>query len=113
MPKLTKTLNLPIADDYVPSDGELNNIVYVVCKYTVGWNMRACDLSICLLMAGGQEAIIGDGGITKLAETCEYCWDHIAGEPDDFDADKLFDHIKPFLLEWYNETTPEDRAKTE
>lgn len=109
----TKTLELPVPDDYVPSEGELNNIVYLVCKYTANWPMRTADLSVCLLMAGGQEEIIGNEGLTRLVEqTCEYVWDHICGEPEEPTADQFFDHIKPILQHWYSNTTPEDRANT-
>lgn len=112
MTTTTKTLELPVADDYVPSEGELNNIVYLICKYTVGWQMRTADLAVCVLMAGGQEAIVGNAGLTKLVEeTCEYVWDHICGEPEEPTADQFFDHIKPALQAWYAESTPEERAK--
>lgn len=105
-----KLLGLPVAADYQPSDGELDNLVYLCLKYTVGWPMRQADKAVVLMMAG---EVTGDEGISRVVEqACEYAWDHLAGEPDEFDADKLFDHIKPLLLEWYQNSTPEDRAKT-
>jgi hypothetical protein len=111
---MAKSLELPVADDYTPSAGELNNFVYLVCKYTVGWIPRSCDHDICVMMAGGSDNIKGNEGLSELCmHTCEFCWDHIAGEPEEFDADKLFDHIKPILNEWYANSTVEDRAKTE
>lgn len=109
----TQTLNLPVDDNYSPSDGELNNFVYLCCKYTVGWGMRQADLAICLMLAGGKEAIKGNEGLSKLCDvTCEYLWDHICGEPEEPTAEKLFEHIKPILGEWYNKTTPEQRTNT-
>ena len=103
----TKTLELPVADEYVPGAGEINNIVYLICKYTVGWQMRAVDLQVCQMMAG---EIKGNAGLSKLCDvTCEYVWDHICGETDDFTPEQLFDHMKPHLQQWYNNTTVEER----
>jgi hypothetical protein len=109
-----KSLELNLPDDYKPSAGELDNIVYLVCKYTIGWQMRQCDLAVCVMMAGGQDAIVGNAGLTKLVEvTCEYAWDHLSGEPNTFSPEQLFDHIKPALQGWYQNTDAEERAKTE
>ena len=105
---MEKTLEINVADDYEPSPGEINNFIYLCCKYTIQWAMRTADLQVCTMMA---REIKGNKGLTKLClVTCEYIWDHIAGEPEEFDADKLFDHMKPVLQEWYKNTTPEDRA---
>jgi hypothetical protein len=106
-----KKLEVVTDAEYKPSLGELNNLAYLVFKYGVGWGMRQADLSVCLMMVGGAEAVKGDEGLSKFVYTvCEYAWDHIAGEPEEFDADKLFDHMKPALQEWYKNTTPEQRA---
>ena len=107
----TLSLDLPIPDNYVPSDGELDNIVYLVSKYTINWNMRAVDLAVVLTMSGGASNIKGNAGISRLvAVTCEYLWDHVAGEPADLSVEKMFTHIQPVLFEWYENTTPEERA---
>jgi hypothetical protein len=107
-------LELQLPDDYTPSAGELNNFVYLTCKYTCGWQMRQCDLAVCLLMAGGAEAIKGPEGLTKLCEvTCEYLWDHVCGEPDDVDSEGFFNHVKTALQTWYATSTAEERASTE
>ena len=45
-------LDIGVLDGYEPSAGELDNIVYLVCRYTCGWNMCGADLAICLQMAG-------------------------------------------------------------
>lgn len=104
-PSVTKSLDLPIPEDYVPGEGELNNIVYLICKYTVGWAMRSADLQICKQMVGD---IRGNAGLSRLCEvTCSYLWDHICGEPDDFTPDQLFDHIKPGLQEFFNQSVEE------
>ena len=108
-----KRLGLPIPDDYKPTFGELDNFVYLTLKYTVNWIMRQCDRDICIMMASGADAIVGDIGLSNLChQACEYAWDHIAGEPDEFDSDKLFDHIRPILVRWYENSTPEDREQT-
>ena len=107
------SLDLPIPDNYVPSYGELDNIVYLVCKYTINWPMRVADLSVVLTMAGGPDNIKGNKGISHLVNiTCDYLWDHVMGEPDDISSDKLFSHIQPCLFEWYENTTPDERAVT-
>lgn len=106
----TQALDLPIDDDYVPSKGELDNFVYLCCKYTAGWNMRQADLAVCLMMAND---IKGSEGLTKLCEvTCEFLWDHICGEPKEPTAEQFFDHMKPILKDWYENSTPERRAIT-
>lgn len=105
------SLELPVADDYTPSDGELNNFVYLVCKYTVGWQMRSADLAVCLMMAGGKDNIVGNAGLSRLCETtCEYLWDHICGEPEEASGEAFFEHIKPLLQRWYNEQNAEERS---
>lgn len=104
------SLGLKLPADYKPSSGELDNICYLVLKYTVGWQMRQADLQVCLLMAGD---IVGDEGISRFVEvTCEYAWDHITGSPTEPTAEQLFDSIAPALRTWYENTTPEQRAVT-
>jgi hypothetical protein len=103
-------LNIQVPDDYVPSDGEVNNLVYLTCKYTCGWPMRSVDLLICRQMAGDMR---GAEGISKLVKVaCEYCWDHVCGEPDDVSVEAFFEHVKHFLEHWYENTTPQERSKT-
>ncbi len=109
---MAKSLELPVADDYKPSTGEINNFVYLIMKYTIGWSMRQADLAVCCMMAGGHEMIVGNEGLSLLAEhTCEYTWDHLCGEPEEPTADTLFEHMKPILQEWYKVSTVEERAK--
>lgn len=107
-------LNISVEDDYVPSDGEINNIVYLVCKYTVGWPMRPAGLMVCTTMAGLEGGkITGNAGISCLVRvTCEYLWDHVCGEPETPTTEELFDHIRPALETWYANSTPEERADT-
>lgn len=107
-------LNLP--EDYKLSDGEIDNIVYLTCKYTVQWPMRQVDLQVCKTMAGldKTDPPTGSEAVEKLLrQTCEYLWDHVCGEPDEFDTDKLVEHMVPALNQWYSTTTPEERSKTE
>ena len=52
-------------------------------------------------------------GIDKLVrESCEYAWDHLAGEPDDFSVDDLYEHVKEGFENWYASSTPEERTST-
>ncbi len=107
----TVSLGLPVANDYVPSYNELDNLVYITCKSTINWNMRSADLAVCLMMTGGPSNICGDAGISRLVyNTCEYLWDHITGGDSDLSPRTMFEHIQPFLFEWYESTTPEERA---
>lgn len=104
------SLDIKVPDDYEPSDGEIDNLVYLTCRYTCGWPMRRVDLHICKMMAG---EIRGAEGISRLVSVaCDYCWDHVCGEPEETSAEAFFEHIKPMLEHWYAETTPEDRSKT-
>jgi len=103
-------LNIELSEDYEPSAGEIDNLVYLTCKYTCGWPMRQADLHICRMMAGD---VHGPAGISRLVEiTCEYCWDHVCGEPEDTSTEKFFEHMKPMLEHWYANTTREERSKT-
>ena len=103
-----KFKNVP--KNYKPSAGELDNLVYLICKYGANWEMKQADLSVCLMMAGET---IGPEGIKHLVEvTCEYLWDHICGEPTEPTAKQIQKHVEPLLEEWYSKTTPEQRAIT-
>jgi hypothetical protein len=107
------TLGLPIADDYAPSYGELDNLAYLTCKYTIGWGCRVTDLKVCLSMAGGQDNIVGDAGISRFVSViCDYLHDHICGEPEDPTPAQLFSHIKPLLVNWYQNSTVASRSDT-
>jgi len=101
-------LNLP--ENYVPSDGEINNFVYLTCKYTVGWNMRDCDLAVCKMMAG---PIQGSLGLSRLLEvTTEYLWDHICGEPSLISPKEFAEYMVPYFQEFYANSSPEQRSNT-
>jgi len=103
-------LDISVPLDYVPSEGEVDNIVYLVCMYTANWPMRQPDLSICKMMTG---EIVGREGIERLVNVaCEYIWDHICGGPRTPTAKKFFRHMKPLLEEWYSKTSADDRSKT-
>lgn len=120
-------IEITLPSDYRLTDGEIDNIVYLVCKYTVGWPMRQADLAICKYMAGEGTGV---EQIRKLVRvTCEYVWDHICGEPgsgDDEDEEKtreivdenapttenFYNYMAPLLMEWFSKTTQEDRSKT-
>lgn len=105
-------LTTGVPGDYAPSEGEIDNLVYMVCKYTVGWGMRACDLA-AVKMTGPRE-VRGEEGLRALTRAaCEYVWDHICGEPEEPTADDLYAHMAPMLSEWYANSTPEERASTE
>jgi hypothetical protein len=106
---MTDRLKIAVPDDYEPAEGELNNIVYLCCKYGVEWSMRTADFAVCKMMAGSP--VRGAAGISKLVEvTCEYLWDHVCGEPGSFTPESLYEHLRPMLETWYAET---DRAERE
>ncbi len=106
-------LTIDVPEDYEPSEGELNNFVYLVCKYTVNWQIRACDLAVCTMMASTGSPIRGSAGLARLLDvTCEYAWDHLAGEPDEKSPEDFAKHMVPLLEEWYTKSTPEERAVT-
>jgi hypothetical protein len=106
-------LNIDLPADYKPSIGELNNLAYITFKYTVGWRMREADFQVSLLMSGGQDNIAGKDGISNfIMNTCEYAWDHICGEPDQFAPIDLYNHLKPYVEVWYKEYTREERDDT-
>jgi hypothetical protein len=99
-----------VPDDYEVTPGEIDNIVYLTCRYTVGWPYRAVDLAIIQLMTPPGR---GTEYINRLViNTCEYLWDHVCGEPDEFSSEDLVRHIIPLLHEWYTSTTPNLRQDT-
>jgi hypothetical protein len=103
-------LNLP--EDYALTDGEIDNIVYLTCRYTVGWGMRSCDKSVCEMMLGNDKT--GSKCVERLLQiTCEYVWDHICGEPEDPSVEKFVAHMEPLIQEWWSNSTQEERSKTE
>lgn len=105
------SLGLPISDDYQPSHNELDNLMYLTCKGTINWTMRTADFVVCLNMAGGPSNIRGDKGISHFVSiVCDYLWDHIMGEPEAYSPEQLFAHVQPFLFEWYENSTPEERG---
>lgn len=109
-------LVLPLADDYAPSPGELDNLVYLTLKYTVGWQMREADRAVIIgiVVERLQGLPQGPTGISiVVAEACEYAYDHLTGEDPEAKPDKLWKHIKPMIEGWYAKTTPESRAKTD
>ena len=103
-------LGIPVADDYKPNPGELDNIVYLVCRYTANWTMRQTDLIVCLQLAG---EVVGNAGISKLVKVaCEYVWDHICGKPSSPTVDQMLPNMKALFCSWYNTTTIEERNDT-
>lgn len=110
---MTKRLSIDVPENYEPSAGELDNFVYLVCKYTVNYSMRNCDAAVCTMMASTGGLIKGPAGLARLLEvTCEYVWDHLAGEPDEISPGDLIDHMAPLLEEWYSKSTVEERDVT-
>lgn len=91
-----------LADNYRLTDGEINNVVYLTCRFTVDWSMRGCDLAVCRMLVGGE--IVGDSGVLRLIEeTCEYVWDHICGETDEFTPEQLIEHMIPPMVKFFTE----------
>jgi len=104
------TLELPVSDNYNPNAWELNRFVYLISKHTIGCTPRAIDHKMCLMLAGGINHIRGNEGLSKLCQaTCDYLRDHICGL-DETHTQRFFDHVKPLLQEWYNNSTKEERS---
>lgn len=107
---MANEIEVSVPNDYKMSEGEKNNLVYLVCKYTVGWGMRSCDFVACCLMAaqGPQTGVEAIKNLTRVS--CEYVWDHISGKPDNFTPEMLYAHMAEYMNEWYSDSTPEERA---
>lgn len=104
-------LSVVLPEDYELSDGEIDNIVYLCCKYTVQFNMRPADLFVCKKLFGQGKR--GVESVQELIEiTCEYIWDHICGEPDDFTTETLVNHMVPIFNKWFNDSSKEERSNT-
>ena len=79
---------------------EINNIVYLTCKYTVQWMMRPVDLAVIQTML--KQDVAGQEAMDDLMDvTCEYLWDHISGEPDEFKPEDLKFHMVEMLNEFW------------
>jgi hypothetical protein len=101
-----------VPDDYKLGPGEINNIVYLICKHTCGWPMRAADLAVCNMMR--DQSASGSQEIQSLIEvTVEYVWDHIMGEPYAPSQEMILQHIQPMLQHWYETTPQADREITD
>jgi hypothetical protein len=104
-------MNLGIPHDYRLEDGEIDNLVYLTCKYSASWGMRAADLAVCQMLAGSP--LFGESGVSRLVNvTTRYLWDHILGEPGGTYADDMYAHMVPMLEEWYRLASPEERKST-
>lgn len=102
--------DLGLAVDYKPSEGELDNFLYLTFKYTINWGMRQADKAICLMLA---DDVVGQKGLERLLKvTAEYIWDHLMGEPPETKPEDLITHMEPLLEQWYAATTAEERADT-
>lgn len=100
-----------LPSDYKLTDGEIDNIVYLTCKYTANWPMRQADLAVCKALTGEGT---GPQHLEKLVRTtCEYVWDHICGEPDETSPDDFYNHIAPLITNWFSNTTQEERTNTQ
>ena len=89
------------------SPNEANNIVYLTCKYTVQWPMRSVDLAVVQTLI--NKDLTGPEAMEDLMSvTCEYVWDHLAGEPDEFKPEDLKTHMASMLNEFW-EMSPEQR----
>jgi GNAT superfamily N-acetyltransferase len=107
----TATPNLDaLPADYRPSEREFDNLVYLALKYSVGWAMRSTDKAVVLSMTGDARGPDGIRQLTRVA--CEYAWDHLAGEPDEYTPEQLVAHVLPVIDNWYATTTPDQRAST-
>lgn len=106
-----KPLKLKGVDSkYVPSEGEIDNLIYLTMRFTIDWNMRQADKAIVLQMAGD---VVGIKGISNLVEVCcEYTWDHLAGEPEDVSIEDFYNHMSTALAKWYEITDKEKRSIT-
>lgn len=106
-----KLLKLKGVDSkYVPSEGEIDNLIYLTMRFTIDWTMRAADKAVVLQMAGD---VVGIKGISNLVYVaCEYTWDHLAGEPEDATVEDYYDHMGKALAHWYEISDKEKRSVT-
>jgi hypothetical protein len=101
-----------IDQSHTLTDGEIDNIVYLCCKYGVGWDMRGADLAVIKMMSGTP--LIGPAGMAKLLdETAAYLWDHIMGEPDDPTQAQVRQALEQIIETWWNQTPEAERSKTD
>ncbi len=109
----TTEIEATLPEDYKMSEGEKNNLVYLVCEYTIEWGMRQVDFLACCMMAndGPQTGVEAVRHLTRVS--CEYVWDHLCGKPDNFTPNQLYAHMVGQITNWYQNSTPEERALTD
>lgn len=79
---------------------EMNNIVYLTCKYTISWPMRTADLMVIATMVNKDKT--GPEAMDDLMDvTCEYIWDHLCGEPESPQPNDYKTHMVTMLNEFW------------
>jgi hypothetical protein len=81
-----------------PTDGELNNYIYLSLGYVLAWKMRHADFQVIMKLGGRPETVDQMGPLTKAMG--EYAWDHLMGEPDEFqpkDLEYAFEAMLEFM----------------
>jgi hypothetical protein len=110
-----KNKNAPVLVDFtthVPTTEELNNLCYLSMKYVIGWQMRAVDFSVVMMMSG-TATTVNDLDNSFIPALAEYMWDHLMSEPDEISSEDLEKAIKAVrdMLYGMDENTRNDMTK--
>ncbi len=95
-----------VPETHVPTANEINNAVYLACRYVAQWPMRQADLGVVLLMSGNSFTSVAELQ-EKLGQALgEYLWDHILGEPEDPSEEDVVYGVRAVIHALY--TMPEE-----
>ena len=106
-----------VPSDYQMTDGEMDNIIYLVLKFGCNWQMRECDKQVVLYLFRALpegKSRTGAGGIQNLImEAATYGWDHILGkEPGQPLPLKIARFMLPRIAWWWSEFDQQRRSDT-
>ena len=114
MDRDTAWMKRHLPSDYIMSDGEMDNLIYLTLKHGCDSPMRQTDKAVVLRMFAQQEkAKVGSDGIANLImEAAVYGWDQILGKPDDPMPLTIARSMWPRIVWSFKHLTREQRSDT-
>jgi hypothetical protein len=114
MAKDTAWMKRHLPSDYLMSDGEMDNLIYLTLKHGCHSFMRPTDKAVVLRMFAQQKkAKVGADGIANLImEAAVYGWEHMLGKPNDPLPLTIASSMWPRIVWSFKHFTREQRSDT-